>query len=600
MKAKTILFVLMLICLTFAVNTTAIAQDVPLGTIKGQVIDSETKTPLPGVTVLIANQSRGAKADFDGNFVIKSLPVGSYTLKFSCIGYDPSSKTDVIVKPKRITFVNAKLNVSPLQMDDVVVTNGYFAQVEDHPTSAISFSSEEIRRAPGSAGDVSRIIMGLPSIAKVNDQVNSLIVRGGSPMENAFYIDNIEIPNINHYPTQGSSGGPIGLLNVDFIQDVEFSSGGFSSAYGDRLSSVMELSFREGNRDEFDGQLDMAFAGFGITGEGPIANGDGSWLLSVRRSFLDLLVDAIGTGVAPEYSDYQGKLVYDLSPSDKLTLLGVMGIDYIGFDKDQAIEDGNITYGKSDIKEGASGVNWRHLWNAKGYSNTSVSYIATKSVADYYEARTDLNLMDYNSLEYSAQIRNVNFYRFNPANQLEFGVDGKIVGTDYDNFISEYTDVLGNTTPAIRIDDQISSQKIGTFVNYTWKPYDKLALTPGVRFDYFSYNENSHVSPRFSFSYKITDKTSFNGSTGIFYQNLPLIILSQRDENKSLKDPVAYHYILGINHLLTENTKLTLEVYDKEYENFPLDPSTPSLFILDELSYRYGFFFDHATLVDKR
>ena len=114
MKAKTILFVLMLICLTFAVNTTAIAQDVPLGTIKGQVIDSETKTPLPGVTVLIANQSRGAKADFDGNFVIKSLPVGSYTLKFSCIGYDPSSKTDVIVKPKRITFVNAKLNVSPV------------------------------------------------------------------------------------------------------------------------------------------------------------------------------------------------------------------------------------------------------------------------------------------------------------------------------------------------------------------------------------------------------------------------------------------------------------------------------------------------------
>ncbi len=598
MKFKTTLFVLMLICLIFAVNINAIAQDVPLGTIKGQVIDNETKTPLPGVTVLIANQSRGAKADFDGNFVIKSLPVGSYTLKFSCIGYDPSSKTDVIVKPKRITFVQAALNVSPLQMDDVVVTNGYFAQVEDHPTSAISFSSEEIRRAPGSAGDVSRIIMGLPSIAKVNDQVNSLIVRGGSPMENAFYIDNIEIPNINHYPTQGSSGGPIGLLNVDFIQDVEFSSGGFSSAYGDRLSSVMELSFREGNRDEFDGQLDMAFAGFGITGEGPIANGKGSWLLSVRRSFLDLLVDAIGTGVAPEYSDYQGKLVYDPSPSDKLTLLGVMGIDYIGFDKDQAIEDGNITYGKSDIIEGVSGVNWRHLWNAKGYSNTSVSYIATKSIADYYEARTDLNLMDYNSLEYTAQLRNVNFYRFNPANQLEFGVDGKIVGTDYDNFISEYTDVLGNTTPAIRIDDQISSQKIGTFVNYTWKPFDKLALTPGVRFDYFAYNENSHVSPRFSFSYKITDKTSFNGSTGIFYQNLPLIILSQRDENKDLKDPVAYHYILGINHLLTENTKLTLEVYDKEYENFPLDPTTPSLFVLDELSYRYGFFFDHPTLVD--
>lgn len=598
MKPKTTLFILMLICLSFAVNTGVRGQDVPQGTIKGQVIDSETKAPLPGVSVLIAAPPMGANADVDGNFTIKNVQVGNYTLKFSCIGYDPLSRTDIIVKPKRITFVQAELNVSPLQMDDVVVTNGYFSRMEDQPTSSINFSSEEIRRAPGSAGDVSRIIMGLPSIAKVNDQVNSLIVRGGSPMENAFYIDNIEIPNINHYPTQGSSGGPIGLLNVDFIQDVEFSSGGFSSAYGDRLSSVMELSFREGNRDELDGQLDMAFAGFGFTGEGPIANGQGSWLFSARRSFLDLLVDAIGTGVAPEYSDYQGKLVYDPTPNDKLTLLGVMGIDYIGFDKDQAVEDGNITYGKSDIIEGVSGVNWRHLWNEKGYSNTSVSYIATKSIADYYEARTDLNLIDNNSLEYAVQFRNVNFYRFNPSNQLEFGVDGKIVGADYDNFISEYTDALGNTTPESRIDDRISSQKIGVFANYTWKPFDRLSLTPGARFDYFAYNENSHVSPRFSLSYKISEKTSINGAAGIYYQNLPLIILSQREENKDLKDPVAYHYILGINHLLTENTRLTLEVYDKEYDNFPLDPTTPTLFVLDELSYRYGFFFDHATLVD--
>ncbi len=598
MKPKTTLFILMLICSSFAVNTAVRGQDVPQGTIKGRVIDSETKAPLPGVSVLIAAPAMGANADVDGNFTINNVQVGNYTLKFSCIGYDPFSKTDIIVKPKRITFVNAELNVSPLQMNDVVVTNGYFSRKEDQPTSSINFSSEEIRRAPGSAGDVSRIIMGLPSIAKVNDQVNSLIVRGGSPMENAFYIDNIEIPNINHYPTQGSSGGPIGLLNVDFIQDVEFSSGGFSSAYGDRLSSVMELSFREGNRDELDGQLDMAFAGFGFTGEGPIANGQGSWLFSARRSFLDLLVDAIGTGVAPEYSDYQGKLVYDPTPNDKLTLLGVMGIDYIGFGKDQAIEDGNITYGKTDVIEGVSGVNWRHLWNAKGYSNTSVSYIATKSIADYYEARTDLNIMDNNSLESAAQLRNVNFYRFNPSHQLEFGVEGKIVGADYDNFLSEYTDALGNTTPESRIDDRISSQKVGVFANYTWKPFDRLSLTPGARFDYFAYNENSHVSPRFSLSYKISQKTSINGAAGIYYQNLPLIILSQREENKNLKDPVAYHYILGINHLLTENTRLTLEVYDKEYDNFPLDPTTPTLFVLDELSYRYGFFFDHATLVD--
>lgn len=180
------------------------------GTIKGIVIDGETKSPLIGANVLILDTTMGASTDVDGNFTIHSVPVGDYTLRISYIGYEQLSKTDIIVKSSRITFVNAGLKTAVLMTDDVVVTAGYFSSVEDQATSAVNFSSEEIRRAPGSAGDVSRIIMGLPSLAKVNDSMNSLIVRGGSPIENSFYIDNIKIPNINHYPTQGSSGGRSG------------------------------------------------------------------------------------------------------------------------------------------------------------------------------------------------------------------------------------------------------------------------------------------------------------------------------------------------------------------------------------------------------
>ena len=175
---------------------------------------------------------------------------GTYIISFSYIGYESATKTDVIVKPERTILLNVELKSSSIQIGNVFVKSGYFTELENKPVGTVNFSSEEIRRAPGSAGDVSRILFGLPSLAKINDQYNSLIVRGGSPVENSFYLDNIEIPNINHFPVQGSSDGPIGLLNVDFIDDVNFYSGGFSPIYGDRLSSIMELKYRDGNKEK--------------------------------------------------------------------------------------------------------------------------------------------------------------------------------------------------------------------------------------------------------------------------------------------------------------------------------------------------------------
>ena len=159
-------------------------------------------------------------------YQFKSLQVGTYTVEFSYIGYEKVTKTDIIIRPKRTTYLNIELYSSVVELENIVVESGYFHEVSQKPIGTVNFSSEEIRRAPGSAGDVSRILYGLPSLAKVNDSRNSLIVRGGSPIENTFYIDNIEIPNINHFPVEGSSDGPIGLLNADFIEDVNFYSGG--------------------------------------------------------------------------------------------------------------------------------------------------------------------------------------------------------------------------------------------------------------------------------------------------------------------------------------------------------------------------------------
>jgi len=238
------------------------------GTISGQVTDAESHAPLIGASVVIEGTPWGAAVDGQGRFAITGVPVGGYTIVFSSLSYRPLAKTDIIVRPGRISFVDVALHLQPIRLKGTQVRAAYFADPPAPATSSIGFTAEELRRTPGAAGDISRMIFGLPSVAKINDIINSLVVRGGNPIENAFYLDNIEIPNINHFPIPGSTGGPIGLLNVDFIEDVQFSAGGFPVEYGDRLSSVMDITFREGNREEIDVQLDANIAGFGFVAEG--------------------------------------------------------------------------------------------------------------------------------------------------------------------------------------------------------------------------------------------------------------------------------------------------------------------------------------------
>ncbi len=573
-------------------------KDAPSGTIRGRVVDAVTKSPVMAASISIVGTRKGAATDEKGEFTLSQIPVGSYSLTIHSIAYEPLSKTDIIVRPKRITYVETELRQAAIEIEGTVVTAGYFSESSGQPTGTTIFTSEEVRRSPGSAGDVSRIIRILPCAAKVNDLFNSLVIRGGSPVENGFYLDNIEIPNINHYPIQGSSGGPIGLLNVDFLQDVTFSAGGFSAIYGDRLSAIMDLTFREGNRNEFDGQLDVNFAGFGIAAEAPIAGGRGSWLFSVRRSFLDLLVDAIGTGVAPRYSDYQGKLVYNISSRNEITVLGVLGIDFIEFGKEQSEKDGNSIYGKWDGNECAAGVNWRWLWSKNGYSNTSLSVLSTQYKGNFFWTESDNLLTDEYSLEQTIQLRNVNAYKLNESSYLEFGFDSKFAVNDYDFFVSEHTNAIGDMVGALTVDDRIGSPKVGVFTSLTWKPFTRLSTTFGMRYDYFEYNEHSHVSPRFSFSYQFSERLSLNGAGGVYYQNLPLRLLVQQKTNKQLKDLVAYHYILGTSFLLTEDTKLTWEGYFKDYDNFPIDLAQPQLFVVDEAFYS-GYFTTWQKLIDE-
>jgi hypothetical protein len=491
--------------------------------------------------------------------------------------------------------VDAELTPIPYETEEVSATPGLFASGGIPRLGALSFSAEEIRRAPGAAGDVSRIMMSLPSVAKVNDQSNGLIVRGGSPLENAFYVDNIEIPNINHFPVQGASSGPIGLINIDLVDNVHFSSGGFGASFGDRLSSVMELQFREGNRERFEAQLDLNITGFGGVAEGPLGS-SGSWLLSLRRSYLDLIIDMvdIGTTAIPRYGDLQWKVVFDAGPANTLEFLGVWSEDRNNPDPDAAVENDMLYYGPERILQRTAGLGWRTLWT-EGYSHTTLSVSSMTYRTEYHETGSNLLLLANHSDETSVALRNVNHWRISPAVALSFGCEAKLMASGFDLQYGAGTDPLGRQIPGSTVDSTLRRPLVGVFVSAELSPAPGLSTTLGLRADRSPTTGRLLLSPRIAAAVRMSETTTANAGLGLYYQSLPLLLHAQ-GAGGTLPSPRAFHAILGIEHLLTPGTRLTVEAYLKEYSRLPLDPARPSLFLLDELYYGYGFFTYHGSL----
>jgi len=568
------------------------------GTIQGRITDGETKQPLAGSTVMIRGTHLGANASADGEFTIHDVPVGSFALEVRLLGYESVVRTDVIVRSQRITVVNVDLREQAIELSEVSVAPSYFADTEDKPVGTTHLSREEIRRAAGSVGDISRVLMALPGVAKVNDTRTNLVVRGGSPMENSYYVDGMPVPNINHFPQQGSSGGALGLINVDFIEDAQFYTGGFSADFGDRLSSVTDITLREGNRDEFDGQLDLSVIGAGAQFEGPLAD-RGSWMIAGRRSYFDLIINQgdVEASTIPNYGDVQGKVAWDASAQHKLELLQILGLDHSRITKSQAVENRENTYGRGDWISTAGGIGWRWMWGKRGYSRTTFSQSRYGWDMKWLRAVND-SLIDAELVTESEwTLRNTEHLILSSAWRLDGGAEATLLDTDYDIVYGATHDAFGGDVPEVRVQATEQALKLGSFLSWQWRPALRWRITLGSRLDHFDYTSHTTVSPRAHVDFEWNTSTSFTAGWGIFRQSLPLVLLQQNPAFRDLTDPQADHFILGVRRLLSPNTQLSIEAFEKLYRHMPLDPSVPSSFVVDE-SYREGGFSGHTTLTD--
>ncbi|HSO78195.1 MAG TPA: carboxypeptidase-like regulatory domain-containing protein, partial [Bacteroidales bacterium] len=292
------------------------------GVIRGKVIDALSNEPIPFASVVIWNTTVGAMTDFDGNFLFTGVRPGYVEIRASSVGYKPYVSESVMVTNSNEVNFTIPLEATVVAINDVVVKASPFRKKIESPVSARIIGIEEIELNPGGNRDISKVIQSFPGVASTPAFRNDVIVRGGGPNENRFFIDNVEIPYLNHFSTQGASGGPVGIINVDFVRSVDFLSGAFPASRGNAISSVMNFSLIDGNREKKSLRATLGASDLGLTYNGPLGE-KGSLIVSARRSYLQFLFGALGLPFLPTYTDFQFKYKVSFDQKNELTVLGL-------------------------------------------------------------------------------------------------------------------------------------------------------------------------------------------------------------------------------------------------------------------------------------
>ncbi len=569
----------------------------PTGSLSGIVVTELTQEPIAGANVVVLNSTLGAAVDVQGRFVISIVPVGTYQVRVSAVGYKPLIVTDVVVAAARSVELVVRLEDAVISSDEVEVSASYFQRTPDEPVSAQRLSYEEIRRSPGGFEDVVRAISVLPGVAQAQPGRNDLVVRGGAPSENLFVVDNIEIPNINHFGTQGASGGPLSYINLDFVRETAFSTGGFGVRYGDKLSSVLTIDLQDGRHDKIGGKATIAASQFGLNLHGPF-NEQSSFIFSARRSYLDFIFKAAGFSFVPEYWDFLGRVSYNINGSNSVTFLALGAIDDVSFlnDDNDARFDNSRILGTAQ-RQYATGVSWQHVFT-KGLFRATLG----RTFSNYNGIQRDslLNPIFINrSKEGETSLRADLLLKPSTTTDLSFGAQYKLIRFTSElalpDFATSYGDILN-----INVQGYASTGfKAATYAQLSQHLLDKFELILGGRLDYFSLlDTKTYVSPRASLTYSISPLTSVAVSAGVYRQSPSYIWLVANTANRGLRDLRVDQYILSAEHLLNVDLKIRLEGFYKKYSGYPASLTRPYLVLAntgggfggtDENFDSYGF-----------
>ena len=556
----------------------------------GTVLDN-LGAPIGGVSVYLEGTEKGAQTDFDGNYTIQNVAPGSYNLIASYIGYETQTQFNILVRSIGNPNYNFTLKESAQQLDEVVVSNAnIISRPKETPLSTQSLSAVEIATYPGSNNDVVQVAQTLPGVSpSIGGFRNDLIIRGGAPNETVYYLDGMEIPNINHFATQGSAGGPVGLINVSFIDNVTLSTSAFGAQYDNPLSGVLQFSQRNGNERNFTGNFRVSASEAALTLEGPLfkKGKDASkttFLASVRRSYLQFLFEVIGLPIRPDYWDYQYKINHEIDAFNNISLIGLGSIDNFSveapdeFDAEQQASLEQAPF--IEQRTNAIGITWKNRFkNGNGFMETTLSNnTLINDFTRFEDPENETGVLFRNdAIESETKLR---YAMTNFLNGWKLTSGLNLQYSDYEN---STTDV----NRGLAFDTAIDFFKYGLFSNVTKSFFkDKLDISFGFRMDDDTFTEEDNLlstfSPRLSLSYEFKENWRVNGSLGRYFKLPPYTILGFRNNNGNLvNQDVQYtlsdHYVLGLQHYFSPSSTISLEGFYKRYDDYPVS-------VLDQVS----------------
>ncbi len=573
-----------LLCVLLSV--TSMAQNVK---VYGTVTNALNNEPIPFANVVIDGTTSGVTTDLEGNFEFLDLSPGEYNFKCTYIGFNPNFKSEILLTPNKNLRLDFTMQENAQIIEEVQITANTFNKTQESPTSLRTINASEIYRSPGSDRDISKVISNLPGVSTTPSFRNDVIVRGGAPNENRFFLDGIEIPNINHFATQGSSGGPVGIINVNFIREVDFYSGAFPANRGNALSSIMELKQIEGSDESFSGSFMIGSSDAGLTLNTPLGNKT-SLLFSVRRSYLQFLFQALQLPFLPTYNDVQLKVSHKPNKKNQFNIIGLAAIDNFSLnpkaneniDDPQTLAQNEYILNNLPVNEQwnySIGASWKHF-----FENSNLLLVVSRShlnnTAEKYLDYADLSsekLLDYESEEIENKSRlEYNFRR----NNIKFNVGVNLEDATYTNYTNRKITYVNSVT-----DKQVNSDlhfiKYGAFAQLS-KTYlvDRLVTSFGIRTDGNSFTENTttpNISPRLSLAYNLSGKSSVNANIGRYYQLPSYTILGFENNGNYLNKDAEYiqcdHAVLGLEYNPSNYSKITIESFYKDYHNYPFSDS---------------------------
>ena len=555
------------------------------GWIEGIVLDQATQRPVVSAVVLVDATGAYVIAGENGRFKTGGVPSGVQTVRVEAIGYEPVASPELKISPHRATTIAIELMASPQFRETVVVTAPADSSAAGVTTSGFGIASEEIRRSAGSLGDINRFVQALPGMASGGDIRNDLVARGGSPVESLIRIDGFETPTLSHFSTVGSTGGVVSLLNSELIADATFLAGGFPAEYGDRLSSVLDIRVREGNRTRHAFEVDVNFAGAALLGEGPIGR-RGSWIGSVRRSFVDLFATAAGVTSVPEMSAYTFKANYDIGQRHKLWAVAVGGTDGLDFNTDDEDPDEpdfvGIEWRAARI---VVGMGWQHLLWKRAFGVLSLS----ASAATYEIDVRDRSLLGETTILRDHSNENATTVRYDLSSQLaghwiiRGGASVKSLWRDLD--ISQprgretpYSVRPRADTPGFTVGFGTTAPVTGVYVEASGQLRPRTTVTGGVRLETFEALNNASVAgPRGGIETRVSPAVRVGLSVGRYHQQPELVTVVALPQNARLAPIESDHLVGSLKYDPRPGLFISAEVYRKWYRSYPVSLEYPQL-----------------------